>query len=101
MAKNCAPFLERQISQIRPALIITLGKRAYEVLRVVEGTYEDALCRPQETADFVLVTPFGFHYSLMHWPHPSGLNRWLNEPANRKRLDQSFDYVRQFVRGER
>jgi len=97
MAKNCAPFLQRQILQVRPALIITLGRRAYEALRVVDDAYEDALCNPLETANFVLVTPFGFHYTLLHWPHPSGLNRWLNLPANRERLERSFDCVRQFL----
>jgi uracil-DNA glycosylase family 4 len=99
MASNCAHFLQRQISEIRPALVITLGKRSYEALRTSEAGYEEALCRPVDTAQDLLLTPFGFHYVLLHWPHPSGLNRWLNLPQNKERLRESFHYVETFIRG--
>ena len=101
MAKNCASFLQRQVLEIRPALIITLGKLAYGALRTFDDDYEDALCKPLNTAELVLVTSFGFHYSLLHWPHPSGLNRWLNVPENKDRLKRSFEHVKQFIGGGR
>lgn len=100
MAANCASFLQRQILEIRPALVITLGKRSFDALTITSEDYNLALCKPFNTADTLLVTAFDFHYSLLHWPHPSGRNRWLNVPGNRDRLNASFDYVRKFLRGE-
>jgi uracil-DNA glycosylase family 4 len=97
MAKNCRQFLRWQIAGVKPKLLITLGKRAYEALQVSNRAYDEALCEPQHTGDFVLVTPFGFHFSLLHWPHPSGLNRWLNVDENVRRLSGSFDFVRGFL----
>jgi uracil-DNA glycosylase family 4 len=99
MAKNCRQFLQRQIAEVRPELLITLGKRACEALQVSDQLYDRALCEPQHTSDFVLVTPFGFHFNLLHWPHPSGLNRWLNDDENLRRLTASFDFVRPFLGG--
>ncbi len=101
MAKNCASFLQRQILEIHPALIITLGRRAYEALRILEDDYNNALCKLLNTGEQVLVTSFGFHYNLLHWPHPSGLNRWLNEEANKERLKRSFEDVKRFMEGGR
>jgi uracil-DNA glycosylase len=98
MAKNCASFLQNQILQIQPSLIITLGKRAYEALRVTNDDYESALCNLSDTNTQVLLTSFGFHYSLLPWPHPSGLNRWHNLQPNRLRLERSFSCVRTFLR---
>jgi uracil-DNA glycosylase len=88
MTNNCAQFLQRQILEIHPALIITLGKKSYEALRIFDDDYGNALCRPLNTEELVLVTSFGFHYSLLHWPHPSGLNRWLNLAENKERLNR-------------
>lgn len=97
MAGNCRQFLRRQIMELAPELVITLGKKAYEELRVDDGTYEEGLCAPHHTSQLVLITPFGLHFNLLHWPHPSGLNRWHNESANASRLKASFDFVRQFI----
>ena len=97
MAQRCRSFLHRQIEVIRPQLVITLGEKAYQALRVSEESYDEALCIPRDSAEFVLLTQFGFHFSLLHWPHPSGLNRWHNKEANAKRLAASFDFVRTFL----
>lgn len=97
MAGNCRQFLRKQIMELAPELVITLGKKAYQELQVGEGTYETALCVPHHTSQFVLITPFGLHFNMLHWPHPSGLNRWHNDSANAIRLKASFDFVRQFI----
>jgi uracil-DNA glycosylase len=98
MARNCRTFLHRQIIELEPELIITLGGKAYEALRVSDEDLDVALCMPRRTADFVLVTPYGFHTNLLHWPHPSGLNRWLNDDRNQTRLTDSFSFVGSFLR---
>lgn len=97
MAANCIGFLHRQILAVRPALVITLGRRSFEMLGISSEDYEAALCKLVDTTQTLLVTPFDFHYSLLHWPHPSGRNRWLNLAENKARLRQSFEYVGRFL----
>lgn len=99
MAAKCIGFLHRQILTARPELVITLGRRSFEALKVSSANYEAALCKLVNTTQTLLVTPFDFHYSLLHWPHPSGRNRWLNLAENKKRLEQSFLYVNRFLGG--
>jgi uracil-DNA glycosylase family 4 len=94
MAHNCRPFLNQQLSIIRPALVITLGQQAYEELRFNQAPYQAALCQEYRSADYVMMTPVGFHYSLLPWPHPSGLNRWHNDQENIDLLTASFQTVR-------
>lgn len=99
MAARCIGFLHRQILTVRPELVITLGRKSFEALSASSDHYETALCKLVDTAQTLLVTPFGFHYSLLHWPHPSGLNRWLNSADNKERLRKSFEYVSRFIGG--
>jgi uracil-DNA glycosylase family 4 len=94
MAKNCRPFLVEQLSLIHPKLIISLGKKAYEALGVSPVPYERALFSLWHSREATLFPIAGFHYDLMVWPHPSGLNRLLNEEAHRERLRESFDVLR-------
>lgn len=100
MAHNCADFLERQIKAIGPRLVITLGRSAYFNLRFTAEDYPQALCRPVHTSRFLLVSQFGFHFWLLPWPHPSGLNRWLNAAENRRRLEVSFGFVKRVLEGD-
>jgi len=93
MAHNCRSFLNKQLSIIRPALVITLGQEAYEELSFNEMRYDLALCREQRSSEIVFMTPVGFHYNLLPWPHPSGLNRWHNDEENNEMLKASFQIV--------
>lgn len=97
MAKNCQPFLDQQISEIRPNLVITLGRLAFETLNFTPLQFADALCLSLETHEHVLLPPFGYHWTLLPWPHPSGLNRWLNKEENRQALEKSFQAVALFL----
>ena len=99
MADRCRGFLSRQIGLIRPALVITLGRPAFQELRVVDTLdYDDALCIVYSTAEHVLVTNANHHYKLVHWPHPSGLNRWHNSASNRARLETSFGVLHEYFK---
>lgn len=100
MALNCRAFFMRQFNLVQPRLIISLGAHAYEWLDVTGVSYAAAIGQPQNTADYVLVTDLGVHYTLLPWPHPSGRNRLLNEESVRERLRASFDFVRPFLSGE-
>jgi uracil-DNA glycosylase family 4 len=97
IAANCRPFLFRQLSIIRPGLVITLGQLAYETLSTYQGHYSRALCSPIQTAHTALFSNLGFDYILLPWPHPSPRNRWLNERCNRAKLEWSFDVVKPFL----
>lgn len=99
MAHNCAPFLQRQIEIIRPLLVVTLGREAYMGLQFTGRDYDGALCNAVHSSDHLLFSPFGFHFWLLPWPHPSGRNRWHNVPENRERLRGSFHIVRRALEG--
>jgi uracil-DNA glycosylase len=97
MADRCAPFLDAQIRLQKPALIITLGARAYHSLRFTHDPYHAAIGTPYRSADYLIVTKFDHHVTLLPWPHPSGLNRLLNDTDTLDRLRASFPLVRRFL----
>ena len=93
MLHDCIGFLHDQIALLKPGLVISLGKVAYHALRVFEQDYETSLCTIADTRSVYLVPPFGCHYRLLVWPHPSGLNRWHNVPGNKAKLTSTFPLV--------
>jgi uracil-DNA glycosylase family 4 len=96
MAHRCRRFLNRQLDTVRPELVVTLGERPYEQLRFAEIPYAAALCQMQ-SSEGLLLTQFGFDYKLLPWPHPSGLNRQLNNSQIRARLVDSFRFVHPYL----
>lgn len=93
MAKACVHFLRNQINAIAPWLVVTLGQVAYDALST-QLQWRNAVCKVFESKQCWLVSPFSVDFVLVPWPHPSGLSRWTNEPANRERLLHSFNAVR-------
>lgn len=91
MIQNCRPFLFSQMRILNPTLVISLGKVAYETLRRTPDPYSKALCRIYDTSEQDLFEK----YRLLVWPHPSGLNHWLNNPENLAALNSSFQHVRE------
>jgi uracil-DNA glycosylase len=95
----CRRHLERELALVRPAVIITLGRLAArwflgdrplsELVGEVFAwpTREDDAGQPEPGRDgapgeaAVLVLPL---------PHPSGVNRWHNDPANRAQLARAL-----------
>lgn len=78
----CAPWLERELSLVRPRVVLLVGTLAIERLwgRV---PLEDAVGRSRRDKDRVLIP----------LPHPSGASRWLNDAANRRRLERALAIV--------
>ena len=97
MAERCSVFLDAQIGIIKPQLIITLGLRAYLALRFSKEPYSRALGHRYESSEYLLFTRHDHHFTLIVWPHPSGLNRQLNDPATKNRLYGSFPLVAPFL----
>ena len=82
----CSFWREWELELLRPRLIVTVGGLA---LRRLLG--------------FASLTPcVGERYELqgrpvVPLPHPSGASGWLNDPANRKRLDRATALVREEI----
>lgn len=74
----CRDHLDRELALVRPELVLALGRLSATALlgpaplAQVVGTL-----RPAERA--------GHRFLVLPLPHPSGVSRWLNDPANRAR----------------
>jgi uracil-DNA glycosylase family 4 len=79
----CARHLDREVALVRPKIIVSLGRLAAERLdptaRRLPLTDLVGTLRPAERA--------GHAFRLLPLPHPSGVSRWLNDPAHSARLD--------------
>ena len=83
----CAPWLERELALVRPAILLLVGQLAIErfwgkhQLREVVG-------KVRQDGERLLIP----------LPHPSGASRWLNDPANRALLDRALRILRREAR---
>jgi uracil-DNA glycosylase len=85
--KLCAPWLAGEFALVRPELIVTLGRLAAEAL--VPGARRLAL---GELVGTVWDVDLGWgEVSVVPLPHPSGVSRWRNDPANRLLVDRALD----------
>lgn len=78
----CRPFLEEEIRLLRPKVVLLVGTMAIEAffgkvrLEEVVGTFEER--------DGMLLLPL---------PHPSGVSRWLNDPAHQRLHQQALEHL--------
>jgi uracil-DNA glycosylase len=84
----CAFWRERELELVRPQLIVTVGGLAARRLLGVKSVTECV----------------GVRYELEHavaipLPHPSGASGWLNDPANRARVLEATQTIRDELRG--
>jgi uracil-DNA glycosylase len=89
----CARHLDREIALVRPEIVVSLGRLAAERLdptaRGLPLTELVGSLRPAERAGHV--------FRLLPLPHPSGVSRWLNDPAHVARLDEALAILRREV----
>ncbi len=89
----CARHLDREIALVRPQIVVALGRLAAERLdptaRGLPLTDLVGSLRPAERAGHV--------FRLLPLPHPSGVSRWLNDPAHLARLDEALAVLRREV----
>jgi len=87
----CAPWLEAELALVRPEVVLPVGTLAIDRLwgKTALG---DAVGRSKKSA--VLGGAV-----LIPLPHPSGASRWLNDPANKARLDRALRVVARAWRG--
>jgi len=75
---NCAHWLDAELGLLKPKVLILVGQLA--IARFLgPGPLEDRVG-----------LSFGEQPVMVPLPHPSGQNRWLNDPANRRRLDTAL-----------
>jgi uracil-DNA glycosylase len=79
----CAFWFEWELRLLRPELIVAVGGLA--ITRLLGRRALDACIG--ETFDYEGRT-------VVPLPHPSGVSRWLNAPANRARLDRALAVIR-------
>jgi uracil-DNA glycosylase family 4 len=79
----CAPHLEREFAFVRPEVVVTLGKLAANTL-VGSGSLTD-LVGTNRTATYAGVT-----FTVIPFPHPSGVSRWLNGEPGRSCLERAI-----------
>ena len=75
----CRPWLERELEQVRPAVILLVGGMAIEAF-IGRVKLEEAVGSVVER-DGVTLLPL---------PHPSGVSRWLNDPTHQRLLEHAL-----------
>jgi len=86
--RKCKGYLEYEVKAVRPKLILAVGREAWKALR--RGSKDQRLRRRlEEVFEVQLKGPlrgvdvFGVTVDLAVVPHPSGRNRfWNNPPSN-------------------
>ena len=86
----CRPHLDAELALVQPPVIVTLGRHAADAF--VPG----ARGRPlRDLIGAVAWTDLGYgEVAIVPLPHPSGVGRWLNDPANRALVDRAMDELR-------
>ena len=75
----CRPWLERELEQVRPAVILLVGGMAIE-----------AFIGRVKLAEAVGSVAERDGVTLLPLPHPSGVSRWLNVPAHQQLLERAL-----------
>lgn len=78
----CRPWLERELEQVRPEVILLVGGMAIEAF-IGRVKLEDAVGTMVER-DGVTLIPL---------PHPSGVSRWLNDPEHQRMLEHGLGHL--------
>jgi uracil-DNA glycosylase len=78
----CRPFLDRELALVASPVVLLVGKMAIDAL-LGKRPLVDTVGHVFPQQDRVLVP----------LPHASGVSRWLNDPANRARLDQALSHL--------
>ena len=75
---NCAHWMDAELEMLRPRVVILVGQMAIGRF-LGYGPLEERVGRT-----------FGSKPVMVPLPHPSGQSRWLNDQANRERLDRAL-----------
>ncbi len=76
----CRPWLERELALVRPRAILLVGGMAIE-----------AFLGPSRLEEVVGSASERDGVTLLPMPHPSGVSRWLNDPAHQALLARGLE----------
>lgn len=83
----CRSHLDAELALVRPPLVITLGRMAADA--VIPGAKARGL---RDLVGTIWTVDLGYGtVPVVPLPHPSGVGRWLNDPANRALVDRAMD----------
>lgn len=83
----CADHLETELSLVQPEIVVTLGRLAAAAL--IPGARKMPLVDLVGRA-FAVDLGYGV-IPVVPLPHPSGVSRWRNDPANRALTDRGLE----------
>jgi uracil-DNA glycosylase len=86
----CRPWLDELVATMEPKIILLVGLLA---IRTFLGPVKSltAVVGTSSVRDGVQYIPL---------PHPSGVSRWLNEPANKQSVGRAMTHLREWVMHE-
>lgn len=87
----CRPYLDEEIALVRPRVVVALGRLAATEL-VGPAPLSQLIER------IIEVERAGVRFSVVTLPHPSGVSRWLNDPANRAKHEAALRRLGEIVR---
>ncbi len=79
----CSSHLDAELALVRPELVLSLGRLAASAL-LGPATLTELVGTVREAERA------GHRFLVLPLPHPSGVSHWLNDPANRARLDRAL-----------
>ena len=83
----CRPWLDELIDVIKPEIVLLVGSLA---IRTFLGPF-------RSLSDVVGSATIRDRISYLPLPHPSGVSRWLNEPANVMAVDRAMTILRGWI----
>jgi uracil-DNA glycosylase len=90
--ENCSDYLTSEIRLLRPRLVIAVGRLAIERL-AGKMPLASAVGRTLRR------TIGGVPVRILPLPHPSGRSTWVNDPANRRRLERALKLMGKHLGG--
>ena len=87
---NCAKHLDREITLLRPKLVIAVGTLAAKQL-IGTSELKTIVGRVHR------VTRAGHTFDVVVLPHPSGRSTWTNKPENRALLEKSLRMIKKLI----
>jgi uracil-DNA glycosylase len=85
----CRSWLDELIAALRPEVVLPVGSLA---IRTFLGSFKSL-------SDVVGTAAIRDGVRYLPLPHPSGVSRWLNEPANVAAVDRAMTILRGWIEG--
>ncbi len=79
----CREYLDAEIALVQPELVLALGRPSATML-IAPAPLAELVGTVRE------VERAGHRFLVLPLPHPSGVSRWLNDPANQERHAQAL-----------